>query len=213
MKIRILNKNEYCVAKNTDQGLIIGGSCLDDCCLPDDYKLFLEHLGENCITQAVEPEELFFFRISRFKNRREPLESKYYGFLKKSDHCFVLNITEYIDGPLVSLDLDETYLISGFHPYDVTPRATEFDNFVLTSDHLLSIGKNQFLGFKNGEIDALDPDEVVQCLSSSKFHDIKLQKRKARPKRPQQGTLIFNELSGTLEFYVNKQWRTLKLED
>lgn len=213
MKIRILNKNEHCIAKNTDRGLIVGESCLEDCCLPDDYRLFLESVGENCISQAVDPGELFFFRISRFANRRETLESKYYGFLEKSDHCFVLKITEYIDGPLVSLDLDETYLISGFHPYDVTPRATEFDNFVLTSDHLLSIGKDQFLGFKNGEIDALDPDEVVQCLSGSKFQDIKLQKLKSRPKRPQQGTLIFNELSGNLEFYVNKQWKTLKLEN
>lgn len=213
MKIRILNKNEHCFVRSTEDGLIFGDCCAEDCNMADDYHLFLTHNGK-CVRSVVQDNESFFFTLTKFDKGYGSV-AQYYGYFQDNE----LIIEEYIDGVDLSHEDGHVFLVSGFVPYKVYPRNKEFDSFILTADHMLTLGPDEFIGFKDGEIQNLSASEVLTSLSranttkSPTYKELRLEKSKTRPKRAKDGTIIYNTASKKLEFFSQGIWKPLKLED
>ena len=53
----------------------------------------------------------------------------------------------------------------------------------------------------------------IEPLSNIKNDALNLVSTKSRPDRPPKGTILFNEITGTLQGYDGKVWKTIKWED
>jgi hypothetical protein len=215
MKIRILNKNEHCFVRRTEDGLIHGGCSAEDCCMSKDYELFLCSADHPCLRESVKDGESFFFELSRFENRKLSTVARYYGNFTEN----LLNIEEYIDGVDEDGEIGAVYLVSGFVPAQVYPRKKEFDSFIQTADHLLSLNENEFIGLKDGEIQNLSPSEALACLSEGFVeklplaNQIRIAETRGRPVLAEEGCIIFNSINKKLEIFTGGLWKSFKFEE
>ena len=75
------------------------------------------------------------------------------------------------------------------------------------------------IGVKDGLIEELDVNEILDMLSKAKtekspfYKQVKLQSSRKRPPRPTKGTIIYNEVADEFEVYGKNGWRKLRTEE
>jgi hypothetical protein len=84
---------------------------------------------------------------------------------------------------------------------------------------MITLEKDTYIGFKEGHIDSLTADELLEQLGryetgrSPSYKRVHLSPLTNRPEKPVEGTLISNKISDCLEYFDGKNWRKIKLEE
>lgn len=220
MKIKTLSLNNFCVATATDQDFKI--RCREDV---DTESFTVEHsalLGMcddgHCISKEMGEKQRFFCSIVFFQSKKVVATTHYVAHLeKRADETYLIT-DKRVGGEPYFVPENDTVLVHGFYPKNFSFLG-EHESCVMTSDGLVYLGPGDFLGYKDGVLEALSPVEVLEQLAkhrtsrSPNYGSIAVSPTKTRPSRPRKGTIIHNEVSGKLEIFTNGQWRTLKFED
>jgi hypothetical protein len=194
--------------------------CLDECCFDREVT---EHLrqhskSDRCITQSVPIGEQFFFSIVLYHNQKHQETCDCIGTLEKDGDIFTLNILKIIGGDKLFPEDHHRFLITSYFP-SKNFFSGEFYRSVLTSDGVITLEDNQMIGVKDGLIEELDVNEILDMLSKAKtgrspsYRQVKFQPLRKRPARPSKGTIIYNEVADEFEVYGKNGWRKLKTED
>ena len=160
----------------------------------------------------------FFFQLSRYFNGKLDENTGYYGYLTKDGDATVLKTEKVIEGREIFPNYYHVFLVTPYFP-SRNFIFNEFDRAILTSDGLITLDDNQMIGVKDGCIEELDTEEVLDMLSRAKtekspsYQQVRLQSVTKRPKRPSRGTIIYNELSDQYEVYCKNGWKKIKVED
>lgn len=213
MRIRILKNNALCLAKFTNGRYEIGDICLDECCFEPDINRFIQSLppDANCITKSVEIGESFFFSIILYHNKVQQQTSYCIGHLTKDGDTFVLNIEKQIDGSRIYPEDHHRFLVTPYFPTNNFFNEN-FSRSVLTSDGVITLEQDQFIGVRDGLIEELDVQEVLDiiakgsCETSPLYESLRLKPVSKRPKRPRTGTIIYNKNNNKLEVYNGQEW-------
>jgi hypothetical protein len=102
-------------------------------------------------------------------------------------------------------------LISPFIP-DKLFFTGEFSRSILTSDGVITLDQDQFIGVRDGLIEELDVQEVLEIISKGEtetsplFSSLRLKPVSKRPVRPRTGTIIYNKNNNKIEAYNGKDW-------
>jgi len=220
MRIRILKNDAFCLAQFKNDRYEIGHCSLDDCCFDREVTEFLrQNMGsEQCITKTVPINEQFFFSISLYHNKVEQEKCDCIGTLEKDGDKYVLNIEKIVGGDKIYPESDHRFLITSYFP-SKNFFSGEFYRSVLTSDGVITLEDNQMIGVKDGLIEELDVNEILDMLSNAKtekspsYKQVKLQSSRKRPARPTKGTIIYNEVADEFEVYGKNGWRRLRTEE
>lgn len=213
MRIRILKNDAFCLAKFTNGRYEIGDICVDECCFDREIASFIESLDDHsrCITKTVELNEKFFFSIKRYFNKKEFEKCGCIGYLTKDGDKFILNIEKVIDGNTIYPEQQHRFLITSFFPSNNFFNE-QFARSILTSDGVITLEQDQFIGVRDGLIEELDVQEVLDiiakgsCETSPLFSSLRLNPVTKRPKRPRKGTIIYNKNNDKLELYSGQEW-------
>ena len=220
MRIRILKSDAFCLAEYKKGRYEIGNVCVDDCCFDREIHRYVHaNLSkETCISQAIPPNERFFFNITLYFNKKRQETCSCIGFVTHEGEVHVLNIESIIDGTEIYPEDHHKFLITPYHPsknfFD-----GDFERSILTSDGVITLEDNQLIGVRDGKIEELDVLEVLDILSKGKtekspsYKQVRLQSVRKRPARPARGTIIYNEIADEFEIYGKNGWRTIKTEE
>lgn len=210
MRIRILKNNACCLAKFENGRYEIGDICLKECCFDSDVENYLKHHAD-CITKHIETGEKFFFCVTRYYNRVPHEKTGCIGHLSKDGDKFILNIEKEIDGNKLYPESHHRFLITSFFPTNNFFNEN-FSRSVLTSDGVITLEQDQFIGVRDGLIEELDVQEVLDiiakgsCETSPLYESLRLKPVSKRPRRPRTGTLIYNKNNNKLEIYNGQEW-------
>jgi hypothetical protein len=213
MKILILPEC-FCVGEYLGGNIHVGNCTLKDCCLEKDLERQLEHSKTQCLSKQVPEKQQFFFGVSLYQNGVAQKTSYQTG---QFENC-VLKPSTHVGGDRLRLNDGDHVLVFSYKPTDLS-FLPEHSCSILTSDAVLILEKDQYIGFKDGHIDVLSAKDLLEQLkdyaasSSPSYQKINIEPVKSRPKRPRQGTIIYNKIINKLELYDGKSWRTIKLED
>jgi hypothetical protein len=216
MKIRTLNPNNYCLA-NVIDGQFDLNCHLENCIksLSREMVAFLS-VSDNqreCISVCVAENEPFFCRIILFQNGKQINQADFVAHYANGR----IVTDEAISGQRVNYEDEDKVLIFPYYPDNFT--LYEHDQCIFTSDGLVELEQNTLLGIKDGRLDKLDADEVLKQLAagaganSPSYEVVKMVPTPTRPKRPKEGMMILNKVTGKLEVYSNKKWKSIKWED
>jgi len=220
MRIRILKNDAFCLAQFKNNRYEIGHCSLDDCCFDQEVTEFLRHNtgSEQCITKTVPINEQFFFSISLYHNKVQQENCNCIGTLDKDGDKYVLNIKKIVGGDKIYPESHHRFLITSYFP-SKNFFSGEFYRSVLTSDGVITLEENQMIGVKDGLIEELDVNEILEMLSKAKtekspsYKQVKLQSSRKRPSRPTKGTIIYNEITDEFEVYGKNGWRKIGTEE
>lgn len=215
MKTKILPINSFCVGTWNEGRVEVGNCTVKDCCLDHHVEANIERLDTPCITKQVQERERFFLALSHWSGLRVQVhQSIHIGHLEGK----TLILDKQLSGDNPRFDTGAPLLI-----YSVIPTDHSFlqDHpcCILTADGMLTLEKDTFIGLKDGHIDTLTPDELLEQLSRGKadrsphWKQVQLSPLTKRPSKPTKGTMIYNEISKGLEFFDGKTWRKVKLEE
>lgn len=220
MRIKILKNDAFCLAQFKNGRYEIGDVCIDDCCFDRQISDYIKKsmTSERCITQTIPINSRFLFKISLYHNKKLCEECACIGFLTKDKDTHILNIEKYVEGNKIYPESHHRFLITSYFPSNNFFNHS-FERSVLTSDGVITLDKNQFIGVKDGLIEELDVKEVLDILSSAKtekspsYKQVRLQSVRTRPARPTRGTIIYNELADEFEVYGKNGWRKINTEE
>jgi len=218
MKTKILPDNSYCVGEVVKGSISVGHCTLEDCYLEDDLKRAIGETDVPCLTTQVEDGEPFFFSLSMRYGAQHLYSGSYIGHFEPADDGKTLVPDEKVAGDAVSLIDGDHFLIHSYQPTDLFFLA-DHSCCVLTSDSMISLEKDTYLGYKEGHIDSLSADELLEQLGryetgrSPNYQRVHLSPLTQRPSKPVEGTLISNKISNCLEYFDGKNWRKIKLEE
>lgn len=213
MRIKILKNDAFCLATFNGGRYEIGDVCLHECCFDHETKNFIElnQDPQRCITQTIPINEQFFFSIVRFFQKRREEQCDCIGHLSKDGEIFVLNIDKIINGNRIYPENHHRFLITSYFPTNNFFNEN-FSRSILTSDGVITLEQDQFIGVKDGLIEELDVQEVLDIISTGKsdtsplFSSLRLNPVSKRPARPRKGTIIYNKNNNTLEIYNGQEW-------
>lgn len=219
MRIKILKEDAYAVVQFDNGKFILHNCPIEECCFSPDIENHIKSSNPTpCITQCAPIETRFFFKMLRFHNKIPSGTCGAFGFLQKNGDQVELVVEKVIQGNRFFPELQEKFLVSSFSP----PQDffnDYFDRSILTSDGVITLSDNQFVGVKDGLIEELDVQEVLDIISKGKteksplYKQVRLQSLRKRPARPARGTIIYNEVADEFEVYGKNGWRTLKSEE
>lgn len=213
MKIKILPES-FCTAEYENGIFIVGRCTVDECGVDQSVKLQIQHQNLPCLTDQVDEGDLFFFGI-RLYEEGTPLRTSFYtGHLKSVDGEKTIVPEEQTGGEHLRLINGEHVLLFTHRPTDLS--FLDLHCSMMTSDALLSLEPDTYIGYKNGHIDILTADELLDQLSkheakkSPSFEELSFKPMHSRPRRPRTGTLIYNTILGALELFDGTSWRTIQ---
>lgn len=192
------------------QRYVIGDECLSECQL--DYYTDLYAKDSKCITQSVALEEKFFFSLEKYFRGNIVEQSKCFGHLTQDGPTFILNINGIFSGSHLYPDPNDSLFVTPFAPDNIF-FAGIFPRSILTSDGVITLEQDQFIGVKDGLIEELDVQEVLDIISKGQaeksplFSSLRLNPVAKRPARPRKGTLIYNKNNNTIEVYNGQEWK------
>lgn len=213
MRIRILKNDAFCLAKFENGRYEIGDICVDECCFEHSISNYIKSLGhdDKCITKSVEINEKFFFTIIRYHEKVQQEKCGCVGYLTKDGEKFILNIDDYIDGNKLYPESHHRFLITSYFPTNNFFNE-RFSRSILTSDGVITLQDDQFIGVRDGLIEELDVQEVLhiiakgKCETSPLFSSLRLNPVAKRPARPRKGTIIYNKNNNKIELYNGQEW-------
>lgn len=213
MRIRILKTKACCLAQFKNDRYEIGDICVDECCFDYETRIRIKemHESEECLTKHVEIGEFFFFSILRYFKQQETARHDCIGHLTKDGDKFILNIDKIIDGGNIYKEDHHRFLITPLCP-DKFFFTRGFSRSILTSDGVITLEQDQFIGVRDGLIEELDVQEVLdiiakgKCETSPLFSSLRLDPVVKRPKRPSKGTIIYNKNNNKIEIYNGQEW-------
>lgn len=213
MRIKILKNDAFCLAKFNNGQYEIGDVCVDECCFDYEIARYIKSCTDDshCITKTVALEERFFFSIIRYFNKRQDERCDCIGYLTKNGEKFVINIERIISGNKIYPEGHHRFLIVPLCP-DKLFFNSDFERSILTSDGVITLEQNQFIGVRDGLIEELDAEEVLEIISKGKtetsplYSSLRLNPVTKRPSRPRKGTVIYNKNNDKLELYNGQEW-------
>lgn len=213
MRIKILKNDAFCLAKFSNGRYEIGDICVDECCFDYEITNYIKSLDHDskCITKTVEINEKFFFKIIRYFNKMQHEKCSCIGYLSKDGEKFILNIEKVIDGNSIYPEQQHRFLITSHFPTNNFFNEN-FSRSILTSDGVITLEQDQFIGVRDGLIEELDTQEVLdiiakgKCETSPLFSSLRLNPVVKRPKRPSKGTIIYNKNNNKIEMYNGQEW-------
>lgn len=217
MKIKIPH-DSFCFGTWNSDYFTIGDCCAEECEIDEHLLLSIVNQGLPCLTKAVNVEEPFFFGVSTYRIGLLENTSNYIGQFETLDGILTLKTTRLVNGQRYRYRDDEKVLIFSYQPTDLS-LFPDYKCSILTSDALICLEEDSYIGYKDGHVDELSASELLEQLSnheaerSPHYERVELSPLTRRPKRPRQGTLIFNKVSKKLEFFNGKSWQTVKTED
>lgn len=217
MKIKI-TRDSYCFGTWKDDYFTIGDCCAEDCEVDTYMVQSIESSSLPCLTKQVLEGEPFFFGVTHYLVGLVSNTSHYYGQFETLDGILTLKITHKVSGARYNHRSGDKVLIFSYQPTDLSFLPSHRCS-ILTSDALICLEKDSYIGYKDGHVDELSASELLKQLSghdterSPHYKRVELSPLTRRPARPRQGTLIFNKVSKKLEYFNGKTWQTLKTED
>lgn len=213
MRIKILKNNACCLAKFNNGRYEVGDICVEECCFDHQMRNYIEsiHHSDLCITKNIGLGEQFFFSILRYFNKRQDERCDCIGHLTKDGETFVINIDKIIAGNKIYPEDHHRFLIVPLSPEKLF-FTSDFSRSILTSDGVITLEQDQFIGVKDGLIEELDTQEVLDIISKGKcdtsplFSSLRLNPVAKRPARPRKGTIIYNKNNDKLEIYNGQEW-------
>jgi len=213
MRIRTIKTSACCLALFNNNRYEISEVCLTDCGFDHETHIYVKTLSDSggCITKCVEPGEQFFCSILRFFKQRQQEQCDCIGHLTKDGNIFVLNIDRIIGGNKLYPEDHHRFLIVPLIP-DKLFFNNDFSRSVLTSDGVITLEQDQFIGVRDGLIEELDVSEVLEIIAKGKtetsplFSSIRLNPVTKRPTKPRKGTVIYNKNSDKMEVYNGQEW-------
>lgn len=215
MRIKILKSDVCCLAKYNfyKSRYEVGDVCIEECCF--DYEIHnaihARMHEDQCLTKSVSLEEQFFFSIVRYFNKMRDEQSNFIGHLTKDEDKIVINIDKFLSGSRIYPEEHHRFLVTPFYP-DSVFFTDEFSRSVLTSDGVITLEQDQFIGVKDGLIEELDVQEVLEIISKGKadttplYSSLRLNPVAKRPTRPRKGTVIYNKNNNKIEVYNGQEW-------
>ncbi len=217
MKIKI-TRDSYCFGTRKDDYSTIGDCCAEDCEIDVCMAQSIETANLPCLTKEVAEGEPFFFGVTHYSIGLVSNTSNYYGQFETLDGILTLKITHKISGARYQYRDGDKVFIFSHQPTDLS-LLPDHRCSILTSDALICLEEDSYIGYKDGHVDELSASELLEQLSrhdaerSPHYERVELSPLTRRPKRPRQGTLIFNKVSKKLELFNGKSWQTMKTED
>ena len=217
MKIKIPH-DSFCFGTWNSDYFTIGDCCAEDCEINDHLKISIESANLPCLTKSVGEGEPFFFGVSVYSIGNIANTSHYIGQFETLDGILTLQTRQLIEGQNYKYGHDQKVLIFAYQPSDLS-LLPSYTCSVLTSDALICLEEDSYIGYKDGHVDELSASELLEQLSrhdaerSPHYERVELSPLTRRPKRPRQGTLIFNKVSKKLELFNGTSWQTVKTED
>jgi len=216
MRIRTIKNNVCCLSEFKNNRYEISDVCIDECGFDHDVAQYVQQLSEagKCLSTVVDLQEKFFFSLSRFFKGSFQERCDCIGFLSKDQDVFVLNIEKIINGNKLYPELHHRFLVTPLIP-DKLFFTGEFSRSILTSDGVITLEQNQFIGVRDGLIEELDVQEVLEIISNGEtetsplFSSLRLKPVSKRPSRPRTGTIIYNKNNNKIEAYNGKDWTEL----
>ncbi len=213
MLIKTLKQYSCCLAEYHNGEYEIAEYCVDDFHFDYDTKNYVEYLRKNdmCVTKSVKDGEKFFFTLKRFYKRKEVDSSSYIGFLKTQNEKKLLVTEKLVSGNGISPEENQKFLIYPYFP-EQNFFNSQFSRSILTSDGVVCLEDDQFIGVRDGLIEELDVQEVLEIISKGKtetsplFSSLRLNPVTKRPARPRKGTLIYNKNNDKIEVYNGQEW-------
>jgi hypothetical protein len=213
MLIRILKNYCCCFVEFHDNFYEVKEYCDGDFSFDQETKYFINQLNNSgkCATKEISENEKFFFTLKRFLERRLAEESSYIGFFEKTGEKVILHTERLVSGIGISPQENQKFLICPYFPEKIF-FDNDFSRSILTSDGVITLGEDQFVGVRNGLIEELDVGEVLDIISKGEtekspvFESLRLKPVTKRPSRPREGAVIYNKGSKKLEFYNGKDW-------
>ena len=213
MKIKILPES-FCTAEYEDGNFLVGRCNIDECGVDESVKLQIQHYNPPCLTEQVDEGDLFFFGIRLHEEGTTLSTSFYTGHLKSVDGEKTIVPKEQVGGDYLHLINGDRVLLFTHRPTDLS--FLDLHCSVMTSDALLTLEPDTYIGYKDGCIDVLTADELLDQLSkhgakkSPSFEELSFKPMHSRPRRPRNGTLIYNTVLGALELFDGTSWRTIQ---
>lgn len=216
MKIRTLKNDAHCLVEFRNGRYEVGGVCIDDCCFDADTYRYIKNNSspKSCITQSIGIGEKFFFSMLRFYNKRVDEKNGNIGFISKDKDTYILNIDEIIEGNKLYPESHHRFLVIPYFPRENFFN-NNFSRSIITSDGVITLEDDQFVGVRDGNIEEIDANELLEIISrystkrSAIYESIRLQPISKRPLRPRKGTIIYNKNKDKLEYYNGKDWREI----
>ena len=218
MKIAILPNNSYCLATCDGGEIVIGDCTLKDCSVGRELEDYLSNSDHPCLTTLVEDEEPFFVAVNFCLGGQPISQSTHVGHFQTADGKKTLVIDEDIAGDRILKRDGDHLLIYAYQPSNLSFLPNQHC-YVMTSDALITLEKDEYLGYKEGHIDSLTADELLEQLGryttgrSPAYERVQLSPVWSRPDRPVEGMFIYNKISQRLEYFDGTFWRTLKTEE
>lgn len=216
MKIMIL-PDAFCVGVWQSGSIKIGKCCVKDCNIEWNLESHLQGGLLPCLTKQISINQPFFCNISKYNQRVRTCNSFCVShFVREGDNLALVPGYQ-TGGDRLRLTDGDSVLVNSHKPKDFSFLPNHSCS-ILTSDALLVLEKESFIGFKNGHIDILGPEEVLEQLSSHvarnspSFEQVHVEPTSSRPRTPRRGTLIFNKLTSTLELFNGESWKTVQTE-
>lgn len=170
---------------------------------------------KNCITKQVDLGELFFFSLKRYLKGKVEETCGCIGFLSlEEDGTYVLNVEKIVEGSKIFVLDHHRIVVTGYYPTSNFFNG-EFSASLLTSDGVITLDADHFIGVKDGKIDELSAEEVLSVLSSygteksPSYSSLRLNPVSKKPSRPRKGTVIYNKTTDNVEVFNGKEWRDL----
>ena len=213
MKIKILPES-FCTAEYRDGNFLVGRCTVDECGVDESAKLQIQHCNLPCLTEQVDEGDLFFFGIRLYEEGTAVRTWYYTGHLKSIDGEKTIFPEERTEGFALGLSNGHHVLLFPYRPTDLSFLGLHCS--VMTSDALLTVEPDTYIGYKDGCIDVLTADELLDQLSkhgakkSPSFEELSFKPVHSRPRRPRTGTLIYNTVLGALELFDGTSWRTIQ---
>lgn len=221
MKIKILKNNEHCIGEWQDGYIRTGCVGLKDC------KHLLDHSshnyiaqteGVNCLTKAVCENEPFFCSISYLLGPSLVDQVTCVARLVRDGDFFKVVQDTMLSGDRMIRNDGDKAILSAYHPTSIS-YIPKFDCCLMTSDGLICLEEDSYIGYQDGHIQELSAQELLDQLAkykverSPRYRSVTIEPHKTRPPKPRRGTVIINEVTGKLEAFIGNQWKTIKFED
>ena len=217
MKTAILPDSTYCVGKIIGEKIVVGKCTLEECCLDSDLERNLKESPTPCLTTQIENGKPFFVALARTLGHQNIWTSSHIGHFESTEDEKTLVLTRLIAGDKFSPYDGDNYLIYAYQPSSPFI-LSDHDCCIMTSDAMITLEKDTYIGFKEGHIDSLTADELLEQLGnyeagrSPTYKRVHLSPLTQRPAKPVEGTLISNKISDCLEYFDGNNWRKIKLE-
>ena len=184
-------KNPVC---NAD--IPLDGLDLEDVVGVDNY--FIYRIDDVAQDESIDIE----VGLGYLKNKRNSLYLiRDFAFINIYPNGEVVETTK-----MVEFDIENHVTISTYIPKTLEELSFLPTNF-LWDGETLTLPEEKGFVYWDGTGISIEP------LSNIKNDALNLVSTKSRPDRPPKGTILFNEITGTLQGYNGKGWKTIKWED